>query len=176
MSRVQVCQAEAILKIAPRGTERRPRPEGLNRLPHIVEAFRDLASYTSRGGVALPTRCFPAEPYFFASPRDPKCKINLTAILAAILACYSRILPPSGGSFLCACVRLRVRRIGTPERKIEKRMEKYPDKEFYYIQMEKYARQAVSEGVKNVDDLRVGGDSEIYRVLNLHYNRNNHIE
>ncbi|KAK1132535.1 hypothetical protein K0M31_013918 [Melipona bicolor] len=42
--------------------------------------------------------------------------------------------------------------------------------------MEKYARQAVSEGVKNVDDLRVGGDSEIYRVLNLHYNRNNHIE
>ncbi|XP_033228612.1 homeobox protein prospero isoform X2 [Belonocnema kinseyi] len=49
-------------------------------------------------------------------------------------------------------------------------------REFYYIQMEKYARQAVSEGVKNADDLRVGGDSEIYRVLNLHYNRNNHIE
>lgn len=42
--------------------------------------------------------------------------------------------------------------------------------------MEKYARQAVSEGVKNAEDLRVGGDSEIYRVLNLHYNRNNHIE
>lgn len=42
--------------------------------------------------------------------------------------------------------------------------------------MEKYARQAVSEGVKNSEDLRVGGDSEIYRVLNLHYNRNNHIE
>lgn len=42
--------------------------------------------------------------------------------------------------------------------------------------MEKYARQAVSEGMKNVDELRVGGDSEIYRVLNLHYNRNNHIE
>lgn len=42
--------------------------------------------------------------------------------------------------------------------------------------MEKYARQAVSEGVKNVEELQVGGDSEIYRVLNLHYNRNNHIE
>lgn len=42
--------------------------------------------------------------------------------------------------------------------------------------MEKYARQAVSEGVKNADELQVGGDSEIYRVLNLHYNRNNHIE
>lgn len=42
--------------------------------------------------------------------------------------------------------------------------------------MEKYARQAVTEGVKSQDDLHVGGDSEIYRVLNLHYNRNNHIE
>ncbi|XP_059614530.1 homeobox protein prospero isoform X2 [Phlebotomus argentipes] len=49
-------------------------------------------------------------------------------------------------------------------------------REFYYIQMEKYARQAVSEGVKSADDLHVSGDSEIYRVLNLHYNRNNHIE
>nr|CAD7575542.1 unnamed protein product [Timema californicum] len=49
-------------------------------------------------------------------------------------------------------------------------------REFYYIQMEKYARQAVSEGVKNADDLHVSADSEIYRVLNLHYNRNNHIE
>jgi len=42
--------------------------------------------------------------------------------------------------------------------------------------MEKYARQCVSEGLKNVDDIHVGLDSEIYRVLNLHYNRNNHIE
>lgn len=49
-------------------------------------------------------------------------------------------------------------------------------REFYYIQMEKYARQAVSEGVQSYEDLHVSGDSEIYRVLNLHYNRNNHIE
>ncbi|KAG5670367.1 hypothetical protein PVAND_000638 [Polypedilum vanderplanki] len=49
-------------------------------------------------------------------------------------------------------------------------------REFYYIQMEKYARQNVTEGVKSVDDIRISGDSEIYRVLNLHYNRNNHIE
>jgi hypothetical protein len=49
-------------------------------------------------------------------------------------------------------------------------------REFYYIQMEKYARQAVSEGIKNAEDLHVSADSEIYRVLNLHYNRNNHIE
>ena len=42
--------------------------------------------------------------------------------------------------------------------------------------MEKYARQALSEGIKNAEDLRVSIDSELYRVLNLHYNRNNHIE
>ena len=49
-------------------------------------------------------------------------------------------------------------------------------REFFYIQMEKYARQALSEGIKNTEDLRVSLDSELYRVLNLHYNRNNHIE
>lgn len=49
-------------------------------------------------------------------------------------------------------------------------------REFYYIQMEKYARQSVTEGAKSVDELHVTADCEIYRVLNLHYNRNNHIE
>ncbi|GFS53573.1 homeobox protein prospero [Trichonephila clavipes] len=47
--------------------------------------------------------------------------------------------------------------------------------EFFYIQMEKYARQAITEGVKSADDLKVTPDSELLRVLNLHYNRNNHI-
>ncbi|KAH9376136.1 hypothetical protein HPB48_020631 [Haemaphysalis longicornis] len=42
--------------------------------------------------------------------------------------------------------------------------------------MEKYARQSVSEGIKNVEELKVSADSELLRVLNLHYNRNNHIE
>ncbi|KAF2351414.1 Homeo-prospero domain [Trinorchestia longiramus] len=42
--------------------------------------------------------------------------------------------------------------------------------------MEKHARQALSEGVKNSDDLVVTIDSELIRVLNLHYNRNNHLE
>jgi len=50
------------------------------------------------------------------------------------------------------------------------------DREFYYIQMEKYARQALAEGVKNASDLIVSTDSELYRVLVLHYNRNNQIE
>lgn len=42
--------------------------------------------------------------------------------------------------------------------------------------MEKYARQALAEGVKNVTDLVITTDSELYRVLVLHYNRNNQIE
>ncbi len=49
-------------------------------------------------------------------------------------------------------------------------------REFYYIQMEKYARQALAEGVKSAEEIRVTTESELYRVLNLHYNRNNHIE
>lgn len=49
-------------------------------------------------------------------------------------------------------------------------------REFYYIQMEKYARQAVADGCKHADDLVVNRDSELFRHLNLHYNRNNQIE
>merc|ERR1712223_847109 len=49
-------------------------------------------------------------------------------------------------------------------------------REFFYIQMEKYARQALSEGVKRDSELHVAEDSELYRVINVHYNRNNHIE
>jgi len=49
-------------------------------------------------------------------------------------------------------------------------------REFFYIQMEKYARQALSEGMKNVSEMVVSKDDELYRVLVLHYNRNNQIE
>lgn len=42
--------------------------------------------------------------------------------------------------------------------------------------MEKYARQALAEGVKVASDLIVTTDSELYRVLVLHYNRNNQLE
>lgn len=52
----------------------------------------------------------------------------------------------------------------------------YHFREFFYIQMEKYARQAMSEGIKTSEELKVNSDSELLRVLNLHYNRNNHIE
>ena len=42
--------------------------------------------------------------------------------------------------------------------------------------MEKYARQALQEGIKDERELVVSDDHELYRVLNVHYNRNNHIE
>ena len=42
--------------------------------------------------------------------------------------------------------------------------------------MEKYARQHLAEGVHNAEDLHVDCDSEIFRTLNSHYNRNNQLE
>lgn len=42
--------------------------------------------------------------------------------------------------------------------------------------MEKYARAALAEGVKSADDIHITIESELYRLLNLHYNRNNHID
>ncbi|KAK0149261.1 Prospero homeobox protein 2 [Merluccius polli] len=44
-------------------------------------------------------------------------------------------------------------------------------REFYYIQMEKQARQAVAEGVPHARALTVGRESELFRALNMHYNK-----
>lgn len=49
-------------------------------------------------------------------------------------------------------------------------------REFYYIQMEKFARQAIAEGVTDRSEIFVGKESELFKVLNTHYNRNNHIK
>ncbi|XP_037688219.1 prospero homeobox protein 2 [Choloepus didactylus] len=49
-------------------------------------------------------------------------------------------------------------------------------REFYYIQMEKYARLAISEGVTNPKMLVVLRDSELFRALNMHYNKGNDFE
>lgn len=48
--------------------------------------------------------------------------------------------------------------------------------EFFYIQIEKYARQYLAEGIRNSEDLIIITDSDLYRVLNLHYNRSNQID
>ncbi|KAM6462111.1 prospero homeobox protein 2 [Liasis olivaceus] len=49
-------------------------------------------------------------------------------------------------------------------------------REFYYIQMEKFARQAVLEGITEVNDLIVTRDSELFQILNVHYNKGNDFE
>lgn len=42
--------------------------------------------------------------------------------------------------------------------------------------MEKFARQAINDGVVAADDIRVSRDSELYKVLNMHYNKANDFE
>lgn len=44
------------------------------------------------------------------------------------------------------------------------------------MQMEKYAKQALAEGIRNRNDIVVTVESEIYKQLNQHYNRNNVIQ
>ncbi|KAM4564142.1 prospero homeobox 3 [Fundulus diaphanus] len=54
-------------------------------------------------------------------------------------------------------------------------------REFFYIQMERFARQAVRDAltrdgaarVGRESQLRVSRDTELYRVLNMHYNKSN---
>uniref|UniRef100_A0A3Q4G7U9 Prospero homeobox 2 n=1 Tax=Neolamprologus brichardi TaxID=32507 RepID=A0A3Q4G7U9_NEOBR len=46
-------------------------------------------------------------------------------------------------------------------------------REFYYIQMEKFARQAIVDGVTDIKDISVSRDSELFRALNMHYNKAN---
>ncbi|NXD31935.1 PROX2 protein, partial [Spelaeornis formosus] len=49
-------------------------------------------------------------------------------------------------------------------------------REFYYIQVEKFARQALLEGVVDACTLQVSRDSELFRALNTHYNKGNDFE
>ncbi|MGH0168167.1 UNVERIFIED_CONTAM: hypothetical protein FKN15_073888 [Acipenser sinensis] len=49
-------------------------------------------------------------------------------------------------------------------------------REFYYIQMEKFARQAINDGVTGTEELNVTRDCELYRALNMHYNKANDFE
>ncbi|XP_070844170.1 prospero homeobox protein 1-like [Chaetodon trifascialis] len=46
-------------------------------------------------------------------------------------------------------------------------------KEFYYIQMEKFAQHPLAQGVADVRGLTVGRESELFRALNMHYNKAN---
>lgn len=42
--------------------------------------------------------------------------------------------------------------------------------------MEKFARQALLEGVVDAGTLQVSRDSELFRTLNMHYNKGNDFE
>lgn len=48
-------------------------------------------------------------------------------------------------------------------------------REFFYIQMERFARQAAREGLPTSRDrvLRLSRNSELFRILNMHYNKSN---
>ncbi|XP_029301187.1 prospero homeobox protein 1a [Cottoperca gobio] len=49
-------------------------------------------------------------------------------------------------------------------------------REFYYIQMEKFARQSINEGVTASEEMVVSRDAELFRALNMHYNKANDFE
>ena len=42
--------------------------------------------------------------------------------------------------------------------------------------MEKFARQAINDGATGVEELSVSRDCELFRALNMHYNKANDFE
>ncbi|XP_035278893.1 prospero homeobox protein 1-like [Anguilla anguilla] len=46
-------------------------------------------------------------------------------------------------------------------------------REFYYIHIEKFCRQFIADGVSSASDLSVTRDSELFRALNMHFNKGN---
>ncbi len=42
--------------------------------------------------------------------------------------------------------------------------------------MEKFARQAINDGVTGVEEMSVSRDCELFRALNMHYNKANDFE
>jgi len=49
-------------------------------------------------------------------------------------------------------------------------------REFFYIHIEKIARQGVTEGMASSDQIKLTRDHELIRVLNNHYNKSNQFE
>ena len=49
-------------------------------------------------------------------------------------------------------------------------------REFFYIHIEKIARQGVTEGLASADQIKLTRDHELIRVLNNHYNKSNQFE
>ncbi|XP_067877873.1 prospero homeobox protein 1-like isoform X2 [Heterodontus francisci] len=49
-------------------------------------------------------------------------------------------------------------------------------REFFYIQVEKFARQAQNEGASSSEQLIVNRDSDLFRTLNQHFNKSSEFE
>nr|XP_018666949.1 transcription factor protein isoform X1 [Ciona intestinalis]XP_018666950.1 transcription factor protein isoform X1 [Ciona intestinalis] len=49
-------------------------------------------------------------------------------------------------------------------------------REFYYMQMERFARQALVDGITEAEQILVGRNSEVFHILNIHYNKSNDFE
>uniref|UniRef100_A0A1I7RZL3 Prospero domain-containing protein n=2 Tax=Bursaphelenchus xylophilus TaxID=6326 RepID=A0A1I7RZL3_BURXY len=48
-------------------------------------------------------------------------------------------------------------------------------REFYYMNMEKFAKQYLAEGITEPEQIKVTTESELFKILNVHYNKNNFI-
>jgi len=51
----------------------------------------------------------------------------------------------------------------------------YRYREFYYNKVEEYAKQQISDKV-DPENIHITMDSELFKTLNTHYNKNNQIE
>ncbi|XP_019740507.1 uncharacterized protein LOC109524835 isoform X2 [Hippocampus comes] len=49
-------------------------------------------------------------------------------------------------------------------------------REFYYIQVERFARRALAEGAADARALSVGRESQLFRVLKVHYDKGGHFQ
>ncbi|CAD5217235.1 unnamed protein product [Bursaphelenchus okinawaensis] len=49
-------------------------------------------------------------------------------------------------------------------------------REFYYMNMEKFAKQYLAEGITEPEMIKVNSDHELFKILNVHYNKNNFIQ
>uniref|UniRef100_A0A3B3YD20 Prospero domain-containing protein n=1 Tax=Poecilia mexicana TaxID=48701 RepID=A0A3B3YD20_9TELE len=89
-------------------------------------------------------------------------------------------ISPYSGSNIFRIVKAKVKRIllHTFNRCITSQLIKWFSnfREFYYIQMEKFARQAINDGVTGAEELSVSRDCELFRALNMHYNKANDFE
>nr|XP_021489808.1 prospero homeobox protein 2 isoform X2 [Meriones unguiculatus] len=166
---------------------------------HVLQAAEPRAPVQGPGGTerrnppsAKPGNSCPACPWTLESKLHPSSSKDLCGAVTTRTAEVQQQLEepmvrPSGPQALVETLRKELNRAMSQavdsvlqqfNRCITSQMIKWFSnfREFYYIQMEKYARQAISDGVTNPQMLAVLRDSELFRVLNTHYNKGNDFE